>query len=154
MSKKSPGPRGRIAGVPGAPPVPLTPFPKLRHPGFSQMPVKSGLPPVVRGGFALRSALPSAVRGTLVAGNDGHCAASDTESASAIAAANVTRRACSTVRILALDGVEMQFENTESRANGGSLRQVASCRENGLFSRVLKSPAPLPRTSVPGTKAD
>ena len=76
MLKNRPGPLGSTAGVPGAPPVPLTPLPAetSAQPGFRQMPERSGRPLATRGAGASRSSLPSAVRGTPGVGNGGHCA--------------------------------------------------------------------------------
>jgi hypothetical protein len=48
-----------------------------------QTPEKSGLPSAVRGAGASIRTLPSASRGTPAVGNFGHCAATDTEQATA-----------------------------------------------------------------------
>ena len=87
------------SGVPGEPPVPLTPLPRFRQPGFSQMPERSGFPSRVRGVGPRRLGLPSAVFGTFGVGNDGHCA--DSDGASTFAATRtITAAACRDIRAI------------------------------------------------------
>ena len=80
--------------MPGAPPVPLTPLPApiSRQPGIGPDAGQIGLPVSVRGAGARRFGLPSAVRGTLRVGYDGHCAESGIEMSAASANAHELTR--------------------------------------------------------------